>query len=162
MQIVLERVLTGVRLDAFAQQRTSPLVKVCEKDATVTRFANRTDVSDDFVHGLEKILGTAELDACFQHFGSGLCRMICQLVDVCLCRDFLRIGAITLVRIVDAQRLTKNIEPNIKPVRMNVGMHRLLVNRAANNKVFKIQVLGNIFRIFLTGNESFVVVETDW
>ena len=57
------------------------------------------------VHGLEKILGTAELDACFQHFGSGLCRMICQLVDVCLCRDFLRIGAITLVRIVDAQRL---------------------------------------------------------
>ena len=74
----------------------------------------------------------------------------------------MRIGAITLVRIVDAQRLTKNIEPNIKPVRTNVGMHRLLVNRAANNKVFKIQVLGNIFRIFLTGNESFVVVETDW
>ena len=65
----------------------------------------------------------------------------------------MRVGAIALIGVVKVERQAENVKPYIESIGVDVGVHRLLENRAVVNEMLEVQVLGNVGGIFLAGNE---------
>ena len=137
----------------FAEQGAFACLEVCQHDAAVIGLADVTDVGHHLVHGLEEVLGAAELDAGLEHIGSCLCRKALQGIRVHFGRQFLRVGAVALERVFKIEGQAEDVEPDIEPFWVNVGVHRLFEDGAAIDKMFEVQVLGDIRSVFLTWDE---------
>ena len=114
VQKVCKRVPADFGGGIFAEQGAFACLEVCQHDAAVIGLADVTDVGHHLVHGLEEVLGAAELDAGLEHIGSCLCRKALQGIRVHFGRQFLRV-------VVD--------------------------------KMFEVQVFGDIRSVFLTRDE---------
>ena len=136
----------------FSENRALSLVLVHENECAGMRAADATDILDYFLHLLLVIAGAIKLDTCIENCRSCLLRQVRHLGRICSSRNYLGISAVINVSFI-CEREQIEIKPEIKSVRMNIGVNRCFLNSGTITYRFKIEVCREIILIAAAGNK---------
>ena len=139
--------LGAVLRDILAQDRAGPGNRLHEEDAALLCQADLPDILDDIRHRRFEIRRASKLDRGLQNRGRQFARDIGKPGTVGNRVDLHRIGAEAQVPLVRHQREKGHIKPDVKAVRMRIGMQAAFFNGRTIAVVLKIEIPCHIFRV---------------
>ena len=100
LDVTRHRIQGRAFAEKFCKSRTLMLFIIRQQDTAMVGSTNGADILNNFLERLSNILRPAQLDACLENIGSGICRKVRHRRRIRLRRYIVAINAVTDIFLV--------------------------------------------------------------